>query len=78
MAAPQPTRRDYHILGQQVDAPTEACIIAPGRLEILYDPRAWPGDDQRWAIAVQDRLDEALALSVDCARFAAEEGRVAA
>ena len=69
MAAPQPTRRDYHILGQQVDAPTEVCSIAPGRLEIRYDPRAWPGDDQRWAITVQDQADEALALLVDGARF---------
>jgi len=68
--APQPTRRDYHILGQQPGAPREACVISHGHIERLYDPRAWPGEDQRWAIAMQDEADEALSIIVDAARWA--------
>ncbi len=78
MAAPQPTRRDFAILGQRTGAPTHECIDAHERLTRKYDPRHRPPDEQPTWIAVQDRLDAALALIVDGARFAAEEGRVAA
>ena len=78
MAAPRPTARDYRVLGQQPNAPTEACIIGHDRLTRFFGPRHRPPDEQPTWIAVQDRLDEALALIVDCARFAAEEDEVAA
>lgn len=70
MAAPKPSARTFAILGQQPNAPTEACVIAHGHIERLYDPRAWPGGDQRWAIAMQGEADEALALIVDAERWA--------
>ena len=78
MAAPQPTRRDFAILGQPDRAPLAQCIQSHERLAAKFDPRHRPPDEQPTWIAVQDRLDAALALIVDCARFAAEEGRVAA
>jgi len=78
MAAPRPTRRDYHILGQRPGTSVARCVAAHARLTRRYDPRCRPPDQQRLWIAAQDRLDEALSLIVDCARFAAEDERVAA
>ena len=75
---PTPTRRHYHILGQRPGASIPRCVAAHARLTAKFDPRHRPPDEQPIWIAVQDRLDEALSLIVDYARFAAEEGRVAA
>ena len=75
---PTPTMRHYAALGQRHGASIPRCVAAHARLTSEYDPRHRPPHEQPTWIAVQDRLHEALALILDCARFAAEEGRVAA
>jgi len=78
MAAPRPTRRDYAILGQRPGAPTHECIDAHERLTAKFDPRHRPPDEQPLWLAVQDRLDEALALIYDAETLAGGEVEAAA
>lgn len=66
---PTLTSRHYAILGQHHGATVARCVEAFAKLDALYDPRAWPGGDQTWAIARQDEIDEALALIVDVERL---------
>ena len=66
-ANPIPSKRTYGVLGLPHGAAVTRCIEAFQKLDKLYDPRAWPGDDQRWAIAMQDEADEALSVIVDAA-----------
>jgi DnaJ-class molecular chaperone len=66
MALPRPSKRDYDILGVPHNATVARCLEAFRKLEILYDPRAWPGEDQVWAINMQDEADEAMAFIYDC------------
>jgi hypothetical protein len=68
--APRPSPRHYAILGQRHGATVAACVEAFWKLDTLYDPRAWPGADQTWAIAMQDEVDEALSVIVDAERLA--------
>jgi len=78
MAAPQPTRRDFAILGQRHGASIPRCVAAHQRLTSKYDPRHRPPDEQPTWIAVQDRLDEALALIHDAETLDSGEVQVAA
>lgn len=66
--------KHYATLGQRHGEAVDRCIEAFRKLDKLYDPRAWPGQDQTWAIAMQDEADEALSIIVDAERL----GEVAA
>jgi len=78
MAIPQPTRRDYHILGQRHGASIPRCVAAHARLTAQFDPRHRPPDEQPTWIAVQNALDASLALIYDAGRWDAQEVEAAA
>ena len=68
MAAPRPSRRHYEALGQRHGEVLARCVEAFNRLEHLYNPAAWPPEDQVWVIARLDEADEAMAVIFDSQR----------